>query len=241
MAHASADVEALAVAIVRGAFEYQGQKCSACSRVYIPHSLWPGVRDRMAAMIADIKIGDVRDFRNFMGAVIDEKSFTKIGGYLEEARKTGTVVSGGTASQDVGYFVAPTLVQVEDPGSRLLCEEIFGPLVTAYVYPDDQFVETMKIVDRTSPYALTGAIFADDRHAVRLAHTHLRNAAGNFYINDKCTGAVVGQQPFGGARGSGTNDKAGSKLNLLRWVSARSIKETFSPPKDYRYPFMAAE
>ena len=241
MAHASADVDALAVAIVRGAFEYQGQKCSACSRVYIPQSLWAGVRDRMVAMMADIKMGDVRDFRNFMGAVIDEKSFTKIGGYLDEARKTGTIISGGTASKDVGYFVAPTLVQVEDPGARLLCEEIFGPFVTAYVYPDDQYVETMKIVDRTSPYALTGAIFADDRHAVRLAHTHLRNAAGNFYINDKCTGAVVGQQPFGGARGSGTNDKAGSKLNLLRWVSARSIKETFSPPKDYRYPFMGDE
>ena len=239
MAHPSADVDALAVAIVRGAFEYQGQKCSACSRVYIPQSLWPGVKDRMVAMMADIAMGDVRDFRNFMGAVIDEKSFTKIGGYLDEARRTGTIISGGTASKDVGYFVAPTLVQVEDPGARLLCEEIFGPVVTAYVYPDDQYVETMTIVDRTSPYALTGAIFADDRQAVRLAHTHLRNAAGNFYINDKCTGAVVGQQPFGGARGSGTNDKAGSKLNLLRWVSPRSIKETFSPPTDYRYPFMS--
>ncbi len=199
MAHASADVEALAVAIVRGAFEYQGQKCSACSRVYIPQSLWPGVRDRMVAMMADIQMGDVRDFRNFMGAVIDEKSFDKIGGYLDEARKTGTIIAGGTATKDDGYFVAPTLVQVDDPGSRLMCEEIFGPLVTAYVYPDDQYEETMTIVDRTSPYALTGAIFADDRQAVRLAHTHLRNAAGNFYINDKCTGAVVGQQPFGGA------------------------------------------
>ncbi|WP_291989183.1 L-glutamate gamma-semialdehyde dehydrogenase [Luteitalea sp.] len=241
MAHASADVDALAVAIVRGSFEYQGQKCSACSRVYIPQSLWPGVKERMVAMMATIQMGDVRDFRNFMGAVIDEKSFTKISGYLDEARRSGTIVSGGTASKDVGYFVAPTLVQVEDPGSRLLCEEIFGPLVTAYVYPDNQYVETMQIVDRTSPYALTGAIFADDRHAVRLAHTHLRNAAGNFYINDKCTGAVVGQQPFGGARGSGTNDKAGSKLNLQRWVSPRSIKETFVPPTDYRYPFMGDE
>ncbi len=241
MAHASADAEALAVAIVRGAFEYQGQKCSACSRVYIPQSLWPEVRDRMVALMADIQMGDVRDFRNFMGAVIDEKSFTKISGYLDEARATGTILSGGTASKDVGYFVAPTLVQVQDPAARLMCEEIFGPLVTAYVYPDDKYLETMQIVDRTSPYALTGAIFADDRQAVRLAHTHLRNAAGNFYINDKCTGAVVGQQPFGGARGSGTNDKAGSKLNLLRWVSPRSIKETFSPPTDYRYPFMAEE
>jgi 1-pyrroline-5-carboxylate dehydrogenase len=238
MAHASADVDALAVAIVRGSFEYQGQKCSACSRVYIPQSLWSGVRDRMVAMMADIKVGDVRDFRNFMGAVIDERAFTKIGGYLADAPTMGTVVAGGTASKDEGYFVQPTLVQVDDPGARILCEEIFGPVVAAYVYPDDQYVETMAIVDQTSPYALTGAIFADDRQAIRLAHTHLRNAAGNFYINDKCTGAVVGQQPFGGARGSGTNDKAGSKLNLLRWVSARSIKETFSPPTDYRYPFM---
>ena len=241
MAHASADVDALAVAIVRGAFEYQGQKCSACSRVYIPQSLWSGVRDRMVAMMGDIEVGDVRDFRNFMGAVIDEKAFTKISGYLADAPAMGTVVAGGTASKEDGYFVQPTLVQVDDPGARILCEEIFGPVVAAYVYPDDQYVETMQIVDRTSPYALTGAMFADDRQAIRLAHTHLRNAAGNFYINDKCTGAVVGQQPFGGARGSGTNDKAGSKLNLLRWVSPRSIKETFSPPTDYRYPFMGAE
>ncbi|MCC6164965.1 MAG: L-glutamate gamma-semialdehyde dehydrogenase [Acidobacteria bacterium] len=241
MAHPSANVDALAVAIVRGGFEFQGQKCSACSRVYIPQSLWGAVKDRIVAMMADIRVGDVRDFRNFMGAVIDQRSFTKIGGYLEEARRTGTVLSGGTASNEVGYFVQPTFVQVEDPGARLLCEEIFGPVVTAYVYPDDQFIETMAIVNRTSPYALTGAIFADDRRAVRQAYTHLRNAAGNFYINDKCTGAVVGQQPFGGARASGTNDKAGSKLNLLRWVSPRSIKETFVPPTDYRYPYMGEE
>jgi 1-pyrroline-5-carboxylate dehydrogenase len=241
MAHASADVEALAVGVVRGAFEYQGQKCSACSRIYIPESLWPGVRDRMVAMMADIRMGDVRDFRNFMGAVIDERSYTKIGGYLDEARTNGAIVAGGEMSKDKGWFVSPTLVKVDDPGHRILCEEIFGPVVAAYVYPDDQYVETMKIVDSTSPYALTGAIFADDRQAVRLAHTHLRNAAGNFYINDKCTGAVVGQQPFGGARASGTNDKAGSKLNMLRWVSPRSIKETFVPPTDYRYPFMAEE
>lgn len=241
MAHASADVEALAVGIVRGAFEYQGQKCSACSRIYIPESLWPGVRDRMVAMMADIRMGDVRDFRNFMGAVIDERSYTKIGGYLDEARTNGSIVAGGEMSKDKGWFVSPTLVKVDDPGHRILCEEIFGPVVAAYVYPDDQYVETMKIVDGTSPYALTGAIFADDRQAVRLAHTHLRNAAGNFYINDKCTGAVVGQQPFGGARASGTNDKAGSKLNMLRWVSPRSIKETFVPPTDYRYPFMGEE
>ena len=241
MAHPSADVDALAVAIVRGSFEYQGQKCSACSRIYIPQSLWAGVRDRMVAMMADIRMGDVRDFRNFMGAVIDDRSFTKIGGYLDEARAAGTIVAGGQASKETGYFVSPTLVKVDDPGHRILCEEIFGPVVAAYVYPDDQYVQTMKIVDRTSPYALTGAIFANDRQAVRLAHTHLRNAAGNFYINDKCTGAVVGQQPFGGARGSGTNDKAGSKLNFLRWVSPRSIKETFVPPTSYPYPFMGEE
>jgi len=241
MAHASADVEALAVGIVRGAFEYQGQKCSACSRIYIPASLWPEVRDRMVAMMADIRMGDVRDFRNFMGAVIDERAYTKIAGYLDDARQAKAIVAGGEMSKEKGWFVSPTLVQVDDPAHRILCEEIFGPVVAAYVYPDDQYVETMKIVDATSPYALTGAIFADDRQAVRLAHTHLRNAAGNFYINDKCTGAVVGQQPFGGARGSGTNDKAGSKLNLLRWVSPRSIKETFVPPTDYRYPFMAEE
>ena len=241
MAHPSADVEALAVAIVRGAFEYQGQKCSACSRIYIPQSLWPGVRDRMIAMIEDIRVGDVRDFRNFMGAVIDRTSFDKITGYLDDARANATIVAGGGTRGDDGYFVDPTLVQTDDPSYRLLCEEIFGPVVTAYVYPDDQYVETMRIVDRTSPYALTGAIFATDRQAIRLAHTWLRHAAGNFYVNDKCTGAVVGQQPFGGARGSGTNDKAGSKLNLLRWVSARSVKETLSPPRDYRYPFMEGE
>jgi 1-pyrroline-5-carboxylate dehydrogenase len=241
MAHPSADVDALAVAIVRGSFEYQGQKCSACSRVYIPQSLWAGVRDRMVAMMADIRMGDPRDFRNFMGAVIDERSFTKIGGYLDEARAAGTIVAGGEASKEKGYFVSPTLVKVDDPSHRILCEEIFGPVVAAYVYPDDQYVETMQIVDQTSPYALTGAIFANDRQAIRLAHTHLRNAAGNFYINDKCTGAVVGQQPFGGARGSGTNDKAGSKLNFLRWVSPRSIKETFVPPTSYPYPFMGEE
>lgn len=241
MAHPSADAQAVAVAIVRGAFEYQGQKCSACSRVYIPQSLWPEVRDRMVAMMHDITVGDVRDFRHFMGAVIDRKSFDKISGYLDDAKQNANVIAGGGTNADEGYFVEPTLVQTEDPSYRLMCEEIFGPVVTAYVYPDDQYVETMKIVDQTSPYALTGAMFADDRQAVRLAHTYLRNAAGNFYVNDKCTGAVVGQQPFGGARASGTNDKAGSKLNLLRWVSPRSIKETLSPPLSYRYPFMDAE
>ena len=242
MAHASADVDALAVAIVRGAFEYQGQKCSACSRVYIPQSLWAGVRDRMVAMMADIKMGDVRDFRNFMGAVIDEKSFDEDRRLPRRSpRRPGRSSAAARPARTSATSSRRRWCRSRIPAHRLLCEEIFGPFVTAYVYPDDQYVETMKIVDRTSPYALTGAIFADDRTPFASRHTHLRNAAGNFYINDKCTGAVVGQQPFGGARGSGTNDKAGSKLNLLRWVSARTIKETFSPPKDYRYPFMGEE
>jgi 1-pyrroline-5-carboxylate dehydrogenase len=241
VAHASADPVALSVAIARGGFEYQGQKCSAASRVYIPESIWPEVRDRTVAIMRDIKMGDVTDFRNFMGAVIDKKAFTKIGEYLDHGRKNATVVSGGVARGEEGYFIEPTLIETKDPGYRLLCEEIFGPVVTAHVYPDNKWEETLKIVDETSPYALTGAIFSRDRSAIREAALALRNAAGNFYINDKPTGAVVGQQPFGGARGSGTNDKAGSKLNLVRWISPRNIKETFSPPTDYRYPFMDAE
>jgi 1-pyrroline-5-carboxylate dehydrogenase len=241
IAHPSADPAALAAAIIRGAYEYQGQKCSACSRTYVPKSLWPEVRDRLIAMIADIKVGDVNDFRNFMGAVIDERSFDRISGYLADAKTNAKVLAGGTADKSDGWFVQPTLVQTEDPSYRLLCEEIFGPVLTAYVYDDDKWLETLEIVDRTSPYALTGAVFARDIRAVNEAHRALRNAAGNFYVNDKCTGAVVGQQPFGGARASGTNDKAGSKLNLLRWVSARTIKETFVPPTDYRYPYMGAE
>jgi 1-pyrroline-5-carboxylate dehydrogenase len=240
IAHPSADVEAFAVGVVRGAFEYQGQKCSACSRIYVPKSIWPEVRDRMTAMITDIRMGDVNDFRNFMGAVIDKKAFDRISEYLADARKNATVVAGGGTDGKVGYFVEPTLIETKDPNYRLMCEEIFGPVVTAYVYDDDKWSETLDLVDRTSPYALTGAVFAQDRNALREAHAKLRHAAGNFYVNDKCTGAVVGQQPFGGARASGTNDKAGSKLNLLRWVSARTIKETFVPPKDYRYPFMGA-
>jgi 1-pyrroline-5-carboxylate dehydrogenase len=241
VAHASADPAAVAVAIVRGGYEYQGQKCSAASRVYVPKSMWPDVRDRAAAMIQDIKMGHVQDFRNFMGAVIDRRAFEKISEYLAEARKTAKVIAGGTAHGEKGYFIEPTLVETADPGYRLLCEEIFGPVVTAHPYDDDRWEETLRTVDRTSPYALTGSVFARDRGAVREASSALRNAAGNFYINDKPTGAVVGQQPFGGARGSGTNDKAGSKLNLVRWVSARTIKETFVPPTDYRYPFMAEE
>jgi 1-pyrroline-5-carboxylate dehydrogenase len=241
VAHASADPVALSVAIARGGFEYQGQKCSAASRVYIPESLWPEVRDRTVAIMKDIRMGDVTDFRNFMGAVIDKKAFTKIGEYLDHGRKNATIVSGGVVRGEDGYFIEPTLIETKDPAYRLLCEEIFGPVVTAHVYPDNKWEETLKIVDETSPYALTGAIFSRDRSAIRQASLALRNAAGNFYINDKPTGAVVGQQPFGGARGSGTNDKAGSKLNLVRWISPRNIKETFSPPTDYRYPFMSAE
>ncbi|HVH39543.1 MAG TPA: L-glutamate gamma-semialdehyde dehydrogenase [Gemmatimonadaceae bacterium] len=241
IAHPSADVAAFAVAIVRGGYEYQGQKCSAASRVYVPKSLWPEVRDRVAAMIADIKVGDVADFTNFMGAVIDQKAFDRISAYLDDAKKNATVIAGGNVNGKDGWFVDPTLVETKDPSYRLMCEEIFGPVVTAYVYDDDKWSETLRIVDQTSPYALTGAVFAQDRAAVREAHAALRHAAGNFYINDKCTGAVVGQQPFGGARASGTNDKAGSKMNLMRWVSARTVKETFVPATDYRYPFMGAD
>jgi 1-pyrroline-5-carboxylate dehydrogenase len=241
LAHPSADVDALAVAMVRGAYEYQGQKCSAASRAYIPDTLWPAVRDRVVAMIGDIRMGDVADFRNFMGAVIDRRAFTRIREYLEAARSAPgvKVIAGGGADDSVGYFVQPTLLQVEDPGYRTMCEEIFGPVLTAYVYPAAQWSQTLELVDRGAPYALTGAVFARDRAALIEADRALRNAAGNYYINDKPTGAVVGQQPFGGARASGTNDKAGSVLNLLRWVSPRSIKETLEPPRDYRYPFMA--
>jgi 1-pyrroline-5-carboxylate dehydrogenase len=239
VAHPSADVQALAVAIARGGFEYQGQKCSAASRIYVPRSLWPDVRDRVVGMMRDMKMGDVTDFRTFVGAVIDRKSFTKIDGYLADARKNARIIQGGTAKDDQGYFVEPTLVEAADPAYRLMCEEIFGPVVTAYVYSDSSWQETLEVIDRTSPYALTGAVFARDREAIRQAGSALRNAAGNFYINDKPTGAVVGQQPFGGGRASGTNDKAGSKMNLLRWISARTLKETFSPPHGYTYPYMA--
>jgi 1-pyrroline-5-carboxylate dehydrogenase len=241
VAHASADPQALAVAMVRGGFEYQGQKCSAASRVYVPRSLWPEVRERCVALLADVKMGDIRDFRNFLGAVIDKAAYTTISGYVEEAKRSAEIVSGGHCDSSRGYFIQPTLVLTEDPGYKLLCEEIFGPVLTAHVYDDAKWAETLAVVDSTSPYALTGAVFANERRAVRQAAAALRGAAGNFYVNDKPTGAVVGQQPFGGARASGTNDKAGSKLNLVRWVSARNIKETFNPPHDYRYPFMAEE
>lgn len=241
VAHASADVQELAVAIARGGFEYQGQKCSAASRIYVPQSLWPEARDRVVGMMSEMRMGDPADFRTFVGAVIDKKAFDKISGYLDDARKNATIVRGGGVNGERGYFVEPTLIETKDRGYRLLCEEIFGPVVTAHPYADDKWTDMLETVDRTSPYALTGAIFARDRTAIREARQALRDAAGNFYINDKPTGAVVGQQPFGGARASGTNDKAGSKMNLLRWVSARTIKETFAPPRDYRYPYMSEE
>ncbi|HZA93147.1 MAG TPA: L-glutamate gamma-semialdehyde dehydrogenase, partial [Gemmatimonadales bacterium] len=243
LAHPSADVEALAVAIVRGAYEYQGQKCSAASRAYIPDSIWPAVRDRVVAMIQDIRMGDVADFRNFMGAVIDRRAFTRLRNHLQAAKADPGVkiLAGGGTDDSVGFFVEPTLLQVEDPAYQLMCEEIFGPVLTAHVYPANRWRETLTLVDQTSPYALTGAVFARDRAAITEADRALRHSAGNYYINDKPTGAVVGQQPFGGSRASGTNDKAGSVLNLLRWVSPRSIKENLIPPRDYRYPYMGEE
>ena len=241
LVHPSADAQVAAVAAVRGAYEFQGQKCSAASRLYVPRSLWPAIKDSMVAMIKDIKVGDTRDFRNFMGAVIDQKAFDRISGYLADAKQNATIIQGGTARGETGWFIDPTLVETTDPSYRLMCEEIFGPVLTVHVYDDAKWHETLAIVDQTSPYALTGAVIAQDRAALIEASVALRNAAGNFYLNDKCTGAVVGQQPFGGARGSGTNDKAGSKWNLMRWVSPRTIKETFVPPTSYTYPHMAAE
>jgi 1-pyrroline-5-carboxylate dehydrogenase len=238
VAHASADPQALAVGMVRGAFEYQGQKCSAASRAYIPKSLWPDVRDRCVAMMADLKQGDVRDFRNFVAAVIDERAFDRNKQYLDLAKTSAKIIAGGNGDKSKGWYIEPTLVEAADPAHRMLCEEIFGPILTCHVYDDAKWEETLRLVDATSPYALTGAVFARDRQAVRQASSILRQAAGNFYINDKPTGAVVGNQPFGGARGSGTNDKAGSKMNLMRWVSARTIKENFNSPLDYKYPFM---
>jgi 1-pyrroline-5-carboxylate dehydrogenase len=240
LAHTSADVEALAVALVRGAFEYQGQKCSAASRAYVPDTLWPRLRERIRDALSSMRIGDPADFRNFMGAVIDRKAFDRIAGYLTAAASDARVqvLSGGRADDSEGYFIDPTVLVVDDPGHRTMCEEIFGPVLSVYVYPEARWAETLDVVNRTSPYALTGAIVAQDAGAVAEAQRTLRFAAGNFYVNDKPTGAVVGQQPFGGARASGTNDKAGSALNLLRWTSPRAVKETFVPPRQWTYPFM---
>ncbi|TNE87175.1 MAG: L-glutamate gamma-semialdehyde dehydrogenase [Deltaproteobacteria bacterium] len=237
LAHPSADAEAVAIAILRGGYEYQGQKCSAASRVYLPKSLWPEIRDRVAAGLAEFKQGDVRDFSNFVGPVIDERAFQKHCGYLGLAAQQD-VVAGGKAHGDKGWYIEPTFVRVDDPHHTLMEEEIFGPIVTVFVYDDADWEGALTLVDTTSPYALTGAIFSQDRYAVERATQRLRHAAGNFYINDKPTGAVVGQQPFGGARASGTNDKAGSALNLLRWTNPRTIKENFNPPHDWRYPFL---
>ncbi len=239
VAHPSADRAGLATAIVRGGFEYQGQKCSAASRVYVPRSMWNEVRDRVVADAKSIRVGDVADFETYMGAVIDRRAHERIRGYQAIAKDTGKVLAGGGGPSDVGWFIEPTFVEVSDPKHRLMQEEIFGPVVTAYVYDDAKWAEMLGVVDATSPYALTGAVFSNDRTATAEATRALRNSAGNFYVNDKPTGAVVGQQPFGGARASGTNDKAGSAWNLMRWISPRSIKETFAPPHDYRYPFLA--
>ncbi len=243
VAHPSADPKAVAVALIRGAFEFQGQKCSAASRSYLPKSLWNKIEKYLLEDIASIKIGTPEDFTNFVNAVIDERAFDKISGYIARAKKDpkATVIAGGTYDKSNGYFIDPTIIVTTDPNYTTMEEEIFGPVLTIYVYEDDQFEETLELVDSTSPYALTGAIFSQDRAATVLATKRLQQAAGNFYINDKPTGAVVGQQPFGGARASGTNDKAGSVLNLYRWVSPRTIKENFVSPKDYRYPFLTEE
>ena len=240
IAHSSASVQALAVALARGAFEFQGQKCSAASRAYIPQSIWNELKDILIPMVQSFKMGSPLDYSHFINAVIDEKSFDKIAGYIDKGKNDETVslIAGGNYDKSIGYFIEPTIFVVENPHHFLMEEEIFGPVLTMYVYPDGEYEETLKLVDETSPYALTGAVFASDQQALNMANNLLRNAAGNFYINDKPTGAVVGQQPFGGARSSGTNDKAGSIINLWRWVSPRTIKENFNPPTDYRYPFM---
>ncbi|MEQ8414872.1 MAG: L-glutamate gamma-semialdehyde dehydrogenase [Imperialibacter sp.] len=241
IAHKSANAKELATAIIRGAFEFQGQKCSAASRAYIPDNLWPDVQKYMLEDLKNVKMGDVEDFGNFVNAVIDERSFNKITKYIDEAKKSPMVevVAGGNYDNSKGWFIEPTVLLAKDPMYVTMCEELFGPVLTVYVYQAERYEEALELVDSTSPYALTGAIFSKDRYAIELAMSKLMHAAGNFYINDKPTGAVVGQQPFGGARGSGTNDKAGSILNLIRWVQPRTIKETFAPPTDFRYPFLS--
>jgi 1-pyrroline-5-carboxylate dehydrogenase len=240
VAHRSAKADVVVTALLRGAFEYQGQKCSAASRAYIPSNLADEVKAKLVEGVKSFKMGTVEDFSNFINAVIDEKSFDKIKNYIDDVKGTdqASILAGGHCDKSVGYFIEPTVIEAKDPKYITMCEEIFGPVLTIYVYDAEQFEQTLDLVNETSPYALTGAIIAQDRSAVELATKKLVNAAGNFYINDKPTGAVVGQQPFGGARGSGTNDKAGSILNLYRWLSARTIKETFVPPVDYSYPFM---
>lgn len=239
---AAGDLDAVAVAIARGGYEFQGQKCSAASRVFVPQSLWPALKDRLVPMVEGLTMGSPLDFRNFMSAVIDERAFIKIGGFLEAAKAGGArVLAGGRVNRSEGWFVAPTLVEAPGPTHRLMVEEVFGPVVTVYAYPDKDFEATLDACDQSAPYALTGSIFARERAAIATATDRLRHAAGNFYVNDKPTGAVVGQQPFGGSRGSGTNDKAGSLLNLVRWTSPRTIKETFVPPTAIGYPFLGAE
>lgn len=240
LVHGSADAEVSSTAILRGAFEYQGQKCSAASRVYIAKSLWPAIKELMLRDLATFKMGGTEDFGNFINAVIDERSFDKLSKYIDQAKADAAVeiIAGGNYDKSKGYFIEPTVLVVDDPKYTTMCEELFGPVLTIFVYEDDQFEQILEVIDTTSIYALTGAVISQDRYAIEQATIALRNSAGNFYINDKCTGAVVGQQPFGGARGSGTNDKAGSMINLLRWVSPRTIKESFDPPKDYRYPFL---
>ncbi len=243
VAHPSADIRVLSTALTRGAFEYQGQKCSAASRAYIPKSIWPKLKDLLIADLKSIKMGPTEDFTNFVNAVIDEKSFDKLAAYIEAAKKDKKVelIAGGKYNKSKGYFIEPTILRAKDPFYVTMCEELFGPVLTVYVYEDSKFEQLLDTVNKTSNYALTGSIISQDRYAIETATRKLNQAAGNFYINDKCTGAVVGQQPFGGARGSGTNDKAGSMINLLRWVSPRTIKETFVPPTDYRYPFLQKE
>jgi len=241
--HRSAHAESAVAALIRAAFEYQGQKCSAASRAYISSSIWPRLRDLLLKEMATLKTGPVEDFSNFINAVIDERSFDRLSGYIERAKSdpAATIISGGHATKDKGYYVEPTVILVTDAKYPTMCDELFGPVLTLYIYEDSNFERTLELIDSTSPYGLTGGIMAQDREAIALAEKKLRNAAGNFYINDKCTGAVVGQQPFGGARASGTNDKAGSAQNLLRWVSSRAIKENLVPPTDYRYSFLLPE
>ncbi|HFE65208.1 MAG TPA: aldehyde dehydrogenase family protein, partial [Caldithrix sp.] len=240
-AHASAGIRELGVALIRGAFEYQGQKCSAASRAYIPKSIWGDLKDYLLTELKTVKMGDVEDFSNFMNAVIDRGAFATITEYIDYIKKSPAVeiIFGGGYDDSKGYFIEPTIAVTTNPKFRTMEEEIFGPVLTVYLYDDEKYEETLHLCNQTSPYALTGAIFAKDRYAINLANDILQNAAGNYYINDKPTGAVVGQQPFGGGRASGTNDKAGSFLNMMRWVTPRTIKETFVPPTDYRYPFMA--